>query len=116
MGSFCRNNRMVSNGQTFYFVLDSISSTFAAYLLIKYLKNMKKFIVIAFLMIVMVSLYGVRSTEFKANTLLLDNVEAIAADEGVKPMRCFGSATVYCPITQKYVEFVAEGYSLEDFD
>ena len=79
--------------------------------------DMKKVIAAVFFVILVISLYGLRTTESKVDSLLLNNVEAIAAGEGGStPVRCFGSGVVLCPINQKYVDFYVSGYSLEDFD
>lgn len=50
--------------------------------------------------------------EPRVNTLL-DNIEALAADEHDVPINCFGSGSVDCPATKVKVEYVATGYSLE---
>ena len=51
--------------------------------------------------------------EPRVNTLLLDNIEALAADEQDVPTNCWGSGSVDCPVTKVKVEYVATGYSLE---
>lgn len=48
------------------------------------------------------------------NSLLLENVEALAGGEYHVPINCIGSGTVDCPITHVKVRCVATGYSLED--
>lgn len=47
------------------------------------------------------------------NELLLENVEALAADENEKPTRCLGIGCVDCPQYHIKVEWVIGGYSLE---
>ncbi len=45
--------------------------------------------------------------------IILDNIEALAADEQNVPTNCWGSGSVDCPVTKVKVEYVATGYSLE---
>lgn len=46
-----------------------------------------------------------------SNSLLLDNIEALAADESVDAF-CYGSGIVDCPIDHSKVKYVFEPYSL----
>ena len=48
------------------------------------------------------------------DTLLLDNVEALAAYEQDMPHTCLGSGSVDCPISKVKVKYVFSGYSLEE--
>ncbi|WP_294597911.1 NVEALA domain-containing protein [uncultured Bacteroides sp.] len=57
--------------------------------------------------------HGFKS-EKKVNDLLLMNVEALAYDESDVPIRCAGTGSVDCPGTQIKVQYVVEGYSLEE--
>lgn len=75
---------------------------------------MKKFIFIVLPLAILFSVWSLRSMKTSTPSLLLDNIEALAADEGdIKPMFCFGSGDVICPIHDRGVEYVAGGYSLE---
>lgn len=108
---------MVSNGQPYSFALIANSPTFVPELIDEYFDDMKKFIVVAFLMVLMISMYVVKTTKSQADSLLLNNVEAIAAEEwDGRPTRCIGTGKIYCPVTHDYVEIVVSGYSLEDFN
>ncbi len=46
-------------------------------------------------------------------SIILDNIEALAADEQNVPTNCWGSGSVDCPVTKVKVEYVATGYSLD---
>lgn len=46
------------------------------------------------------------------NPLLLNNIEALAADEGGGNVFCIGSGTVDCPINDTKVKYVFEPYIL----
>lgn len=73
---------------------------------------MKKLLFFSILMMAVLSVnYSLK--EPRVNTLLLDNIEALAADEHDVPINCFGSGSVDCPATKVKVEYVATGYSLE---
>lgn len=48
------------------------------------------------------------------NSLLLYNVEALAADEGWNVVRCVNSGTLDCPVAHEKVKYIFSGYSLED--
>ena len=68
---------------------------------------MKKLLFFSILMMAVLSVnYSLK--EPRVNTLLLDNIEALAADEQDVPTNCWGS-----PVTKVKVEYVATGYSLE---
>lgn len=47
------------------------------------------------------------------NTLLLYNIEALAADESIIPTKCLGIGTLDCPISHDKVKYIFGGYSLE---
>ena len=71
---------------------------------------MKKLLFFSILIMAVLSVnYSLK--EPRVNTLLLDNIEALAADE--HDINCFGSGSVDCPATKVKVEYVATGYSLE---
>lgn len=69
-----------------------------------------------FLFVLIVTVLSVKYSlkEPRVNTLLLDNVEALAADDEYKePYTCWGSGSVVCPATGVKVEVIYSGYSLE---
>lgn len=73
---------------------------------------MKKLLFFSILMMAVLSVnYSLK--EPRVNTLLLDNIEALAADEQDVPTNCWGSGSVDCPVTKVKVEYVATGYSFE---
>lgn len=45
--------------------------------------------------------------------LMIENVEALAAGEGVTPVRCVGYGCVDCPLGTIKVKFVSTSYSLD---
>ena len=76
------------------------------------MKKYLKFGVFSFL--VLVSIFFSRKAEYNKlqNVILLNNVEALSADES--PMvTCIGSGSVDCPINHKKVEYVFEPFILD---
>ncbi len=70
---------------------------------------MKKLLFFSILMMAVLSVnYSLK--EPRVNTLLLDNIEALAADEQDVPTNCWGSGSVDCPVTKVKVEYVATGW------
>ena len=60
---------------------------------------MKKLLFFSILMMAVLSVnYSLK--EPRVNTLLLDNIEALAADEQDVPTNCWGSGSVDCPVTK----------------
>ena len=53
------------------------------------------------------------SHQDKVSSLLLYNIEALAAGETMRPVRCLGRGSIDCPASHDKVDYVAEGYSLE---
>lgn len=49
----------------------------------------------------------------KVSSLLLYNIEALAADEYDRPRYCFGIGSIDCPTFCKKVEYYGIGFSLE---
>ena len=76
---------------------------------------MKKLIVFLLCMVAALSTkYFVSHSNSKVhNTFLLYNVEALAAGETMRPVRCLGRGSIDCPASHDKVDYVAEGYSLE---
>lgn len=54
------------------------------------------------------------SNENEQSSLLLYNIEALAADEHAAITHCIGKGDLECPITKKKVKYIFGGYSLED--
>ena len=74
---------------------------------------MKKLLFFFILVVAVISVkYSLK--EPRVNTLLLDNVEALAAYEKDMPHTCLGSGSVDCPISKVKVKYVFSGYSLEE--
>lgn len=46
------------------------------------------------------------------SSVILMNIEALAADENIKPMYCILKGTVDCPINHEKVKYVLSGYGL----
>ncbi len=53
------------------------------------------------------------SHQDKVSSLLLYNIEALAAGEFMRPVYCLGRGSIDCPASHDKVDYVAEGYSLE---
>lgn len=66
------------------------------------------------LVLVMATSIYFHSHEKVTDSLLLENVEALAVGEDDVPIHCVGRATVDCPISEVKVRIVASGYNLED--
>lgn len=77
---------------------------------------MKKLVILLFFLVAVLSTKYFASHKNGQSTLLLYNVEALAADEHAAITHCYGSGTLDCPISHKKVEFIAGGYSLEEFN
>ena len=76
------------------------------------MKKYLKFGVFSF--VVLVSIFFSRKAEYNKlqNVILLNNVEALAADES-HMVTCIGSGSVDCPINHKKVEYVFEPFILD---
>lgn len=76
---------------------------------------MKKLSILLFLLcIVAIGVIKKQSShQDKVSSLLLYNIEALAADEIMRPVRCLGRGSIDCPASHDKVDYVAEGYSLE---
>lgn len=78
--------------------------------------NMKNILKVAVLLggIIAVTYWRVGCSSEETESLMLQNVEAIAADEHPDMNTdCLGSGTVDCPSTYIKVEYVSQGYSLD---
>lgn len=74
---------------------------------------MRKIVIVLFLCIAVSGIIKNQTSHKKEiSTLLLHNVEALAADE-VKNYYCVSEGSVDCPIAKVKVEYVFGGYSLE---
>lgn len=87
---------------------------------------MKKRSFVMFLSTIIVSLYSLHITynescsNSEMSSLLLENIEALAAGEGgtdggefeVSKIRCIDVGALDCPITHEKVKYVLEGYNL----
>lgn len=74
--------------------------------------NMKNYLKATFLL-VLVSSVGLGRTTEKSQTidsLLLQNVEALAGDENFSYTFCVGTSSVDCPINHSKVEYLIQGY------
>lgn len=77
---------------------------------------MKKIILLTFVCVT--AAFAVKRTNVhqeKMSSLLLDNVEALAADEEGEVsdrVYCEGTGTVDCPVSHRKVRYVFEGYGL----
>lgn len=77
---------------------------------------MKNLVLLLFIGIVGTTIYFTRPVKTELNSLLLENVEALAAspDEILVPIYCMGNGSVDCPVTKSKVETVYEGYILRE--
>lgn len=74
-----------------------------------------KLLIVSSLLITVIATYFYSDSEkTELSDLLLKNVEALADNECVSKVYCWGSGSVDCPIADAKVEYVMEGYSLED--
>lgn len=72
---------------------------------------MKKLVVILFICLAaVVTIQYYSSHKNTVNSLLIDNIEALAADEYTRPTQCYGSGSVDCPVTHTKVKLVGYGY------
>lgn len=77
--------------------------------------SMKKLVIILFVCVVAIVAIKNRSIHKKqVSSLLLYNIEALAADENIGTRQCFGIGSVDCPVFHTKVEYVFGGYSLEE--
>ena len=73
----------------------------------------KKALLIGTMAIAMVMSYEVISqNNEKADSLLLENIEALASGEWDNYGHCFGIGSVDCPMTHTKVEYYIDGFSL----
>ena len=75
---------------------------------------MKKFTALVFLCIVSVlTIQKLNSQKVEVSSLLLNNIEALAAEEHTSSVRCIGSGSLDCPASHDKVKYILSGYSLE---
>ncbi len=71
----------------------------------------KKLFVVALLSVLLFTfLYTSTSKEKVVSGILLDNIEALAADETAIPAWCIGVGSIDCPWSSAKVQRVFEGY------
>lgn len=70
---------------------------------------MKAVIVVALLVVAGVFLYSSSEKE-QPNSIVLENIEALANNENDDPIICIGYGTVRCPINGVEVEYIFSGY------
>lgn len=75
---------------------------------------MKKIIVLILCIVAILTTKHFSSHRQVQNSLLLYNIEALAADEGWHAVRCMNSGTLDCPVAHEKVKYIFSGYSLED--
>lgn len=95
------------------------SVTFAAIIQITTInvKNMKKKILfIGLVLVAAVASFQLNSKSKNLERLVLENIEALAYGETGNLYRCAGVGSVDCPINHEEVQYVATGYSLENFN
>lgn len=82
--------------------------------LIQIMKKKKVFIAVSLCTACAVSAFKGLNTEKKTDDLLLMNIEALASGESYVPMICAGNGSVDCPGMGIKVEYVMEGWSLDE--
>lgn len=75
---------------------------------------MKKFIISVFLIVAVIVTKQLSSYKGNVSSLLLYNIEALAADEGGGPYNCVGVGSIDCPLSHYKVKYVFSGYRLEE--
>lgn len=75
---------------------------------------MKKLVFFLLCIVVVLSTKYFTSHDKVKGTLLLYNVEALAAGEHAAITRCYGTGSLDCPVSHKKVEYIFGGYSLEE--
>ena len=76
------------------------------------MRNKMKFIGIAMILVVVALGYSKSRQPENLDTLLLDNVEALAAGEAADGGDCIGSGSIVCPFNNTEVAHVRVYYSL----
>lgn len=74
---------------------------------------MKKLAILLFCIVAVWTIKNISSYQNKVSSLLLYNIEALAADESMLPTQCLGSGSVDCPASHDKVKYVFQGYSLK---
>lgn len=83
------------------------------------MKNMstmkKKLLFIGlFLVVTIAASIQINTERDSLESLMLENIDALASGEWGSTVRCIGSGSVDCPIDHVQVYLVQRGYSLED--
>lgn len=75
--------------------------------------KMKNLFIGLFLVAAIVASLQINSEKASLESLMLENIDALASGEWDKPAHCVGTGSVDCPINHVKVYFVAGQYSLE---
>lgn len=75
--------------------------------------KMKILFIGLFLVAAIVASLQINSEKASLESLMLENIDALASGEWDKPAHCVGTGSVDCPINHVKVYFVAGQYSLE---
>lgn len=80
------------------------------------MKNMKKKVLFIslFLVATVVASFQFSSEKENLQSLMLENIDALASGEWGGLIHCVGSGSVDCPVTHYKVYVVGSGYSLEE--
>lgn len=77
----------------------------------------KKVLLVGLLLVASITFtFYSHSREQNLENLVLENIDALASDEASGSTTCIGSGSLDCPITDAYVRYVIENYSLEGFN
>ena len=74
----------------------------------------KKILFVALFLAAVAVSFQLNSKYEKMDSLLLENIEALASEERDAPISCFGWGSVDCPVIQAKVLQVYEGYAIFD--
>lgn len=72
----------------------------------------RKFIYLVFGLIGIAGIYNSISEKKQVEDILLQNIEALAADESDVPKACAGYGCLDCPVGNKKVKYIITGWSL----
>lgn len=75
----------------------------------------KKILFVGLVLVAVAASFQFNSKSENLECLLLENIEALAYGETDNVYRCAGVGSVDCPINHNKVQYVAAGYSFEEF-